>query len=493
MRSNHTTLLLTLLFVIAEFNIVIAQPKRPNILFIAVDDLRPFDLPSYGNPVIKSPAINLLASQGFVFNNQYVAVPTCGASRCSMITGMYPKTREHLSNEASVLTISNKPKTEVPETFIDNLRRNGYYTVGIGKISHSADGYVYPYSSSKSNVLEWPYSWDEMLFDAGKWGTGWNAFFGYSDYSNRNAQKNMVKPYEIGEVHDEGYPDGLTANLAIKKLNELGRKEEPFFLAVGFFKPHLPFNAPKKYWDLYDESNIQLTPAPSIPKNINFASLNESSEFNGYKLGEEKATFENPLSDSYARKIRHAYYASVSYTDTQIGKLLTALSESGLDKNTIVVLWSDHGWHLGDNSIWGKHTLFDWALKNVFILKVPGMKGGKGINQITSAVDIYPSLMELCNVKMPHKTDGKSFVPLLRNNKKNESENVAYGYYNNGITMRTDRYRLTKYFRKKEPLVELYDHIKDPYENENIASKNPKLVNTLMRLLDNANIDLYKK
>ena len=153
MRSNYTTLLLTLLFVIAEFNIVIAQPKRPNILFIAVDDLRPFDLPSYGNPVIKSPAINLLASQGFVFNNQYVAVPTCGASRCSMITGMYPKTREHLSNEASVLTISNKPKTEVPETFIDNLRRNGYYTVGIGKISHSADGYVYPYSSSKSNVL----------------------------------------------------------------------------------------------------------------------------------------------------------------------------------------------------------------------------------------------------------------------------------------------------------------------------------------------------
>ena len=328
--------IIAFLIAMAGLHFGLAQNNHPNVLFIAVDDLRPFDLSCYGNPIIQSPSINALANEGVVFTNQYTTVPTCGASRCSMITGMYPKTKSHLSNEAAVLTISNKSKTDSPESFIDNLRRNGYYTVGIGKISHYVDGYVYPYNASKSNKLELPYSWDEMLFDPGKWQTGWNAFFGYSDASNRNSKQNQVKPYEIDDVADEGYPDGLTANLAVKKIKELGNKQQPFFLAVGFFKPHLPFTAPKKYWDLYDETKIKLTPSPSIPKNVSKSSLIESDEFNQYALGEEKANLEKPLSDDYARKLRHAYYAAASYTDAQIGKLLSTLKEAGLDKNTIV-------------------------------------------------------------------------------------------------------------------------------------------------------------
>ena len=492
-KMVNSKYIIAFLIAMAGLHFGLAQNNHPNVLFIAVDDLRPFDLSCYGNPIIQSPSINALANEGVVFTNQYTTVPTCGASRCSMITGMYPKTKSHLSNEAAVLTISNKSKTDSPESFIDNLRRNGYYTVGIGKISHYVDGYVYPYNASKSNKLELPYSWDEMLFDPGKWQTGWNAFFGYSDASNRNSKQNQVKPYEIDDVADEGYPDGLTANLAVKKIKELGNKQQPFFLAVGFFKPHLPFTAPKKYWDLYDETKIKLTPSPSIPKNVSKSSLIESDEFNQYALGEEKANLEKPLSDDYARKLRHAYYAAASYTDAQIGKLLSTLKEAGLDKNTIVVLWSDHGWHLGDDLVWGKHTLSEWALKNVFVIKAPNVKGGKKINQITSAVDIYPSLMDLCNVKMPMPTDGKSFTPLLNSKKNIHASNIAYSYYNNGISVRTNKYRLTKYIRDNKPVIELYDHLRDPYENNNIADKSPKIVHSLMALLNNANWDLYTK
>jgi arylsulfatase A-like enzyme len=490
---SKTTILIIFFSVAFHCTYCQAPPKRPNVLFIMVDDLRPSDLPCYGNSHIKSPNIDALAAEGCVFTKQFAAIPTCGASRCNIITGMYPRIKAELTNEASVATLSGKPKTDDPRTFIDNLKRNGYYTVGIGKISHSPDGYVYPYLSPRSDKLELPYSWDEMLFNPGKWGTGWNAFFGYANGNNRNNLDNKVKPYEEADVNDEGYPDGLTADLAIKKLQELGRKDQPFFLAVGFFKPHLPFNSPKKYWDMYDESKISLTPSPGIPKNVNKASLNESDEFNQYKLGDEEASLERPVSDAYARKLRHAYFAAVSYSDAQVGKVLAELKQSGLDKNTIVILWSDHGWHLGDDLVWGKHTLFEWALRSVLIVKAPGMKEGLKCSKVISAVDIYPTLMELCGVKMPHKTDGKSFVLLLKKPESSDWKNVAYSYFNNGITVCTDRYRFTKYFRVKEPTLELYDHQTDPYENDNIAADHPDIVKKLMKIWEQGNTGVYNK
>jgi arylsulfatase A-like enzyme len=462
-----------------------------NVLFIAIDDLRP-ELGCYGADYIKSPNIDKLASSGIVFTNHFVQVPTCGASRFSMLTGMLPKTTSHLSNEACHKYISGQSETDKPETFIHHLRRNGYYTVGIGKISHYADGLLYAYTDPVGTERELPYSWDELVFNSGKWGTGWNAFFGYANGENRQSLNKQVKPYEMGNVDDTGYPDGLTAELAIKKLKELSVKGKPFFLGVGFFKPHLPFNSPKKYWDLYDENEIPLAPYPDIPENVNITSLHNSGEFNGYKRGKEKPSINHPVSDEYARKIRHAYFASISYIDAQVGKLLDELETEGLAENTIVVIWGDHGWHLGDQRMWGKHTIFERALKSAFIIKAPTLSsGGTKVNKVVSAIDIYPTLIELCGVKMPCETDGKSLVSIMKNPVLQHWENVSYGYFKKGISLRTDKYRLTRYFRKQEPVIELYDHQTDPYESKNIAAENPEIVEQLMPLLEKGNTGLY--
>ncbi len=462
------------------------QPvQKPNVLFICVDDLRP-ELGCYGSNYIKSPNIDRLAKTGAVFTNHFASIPTCGASRCSMLAGMLPRTAGHLNNEACRWFISGKPETDQPETFIHHLKRNGYYTVGIGKISHYVDGLLYGYTDPVGTEYELPHSWNEMYFHPGKWGTGWNAFFGYVDGTNRQSRKKQVKPYEMADVEDTGYPDGLIAQQALAKLDELAKKKEPFFLAVGFFKPHLPFNAPKKYWDLYDESTIPLSPNPFIPENVNKKSLHESGEFNGYELGDEKASLDGPVSDAYARKLRHAYFACVSYVDAQIGKLLDELERLGLAENTVIVLWGDHGWHLGDQLVWGKHTLFERALKSALIMKVPGVTHGGNIAGIVSTIDIYPTIVELCHLQMPHETDGKSLVPLLKNGNASW-QNVSFGYYNKGISMRTDKYRITRYFRAEEPIIELYDHQADPNETRNIAAEYPDLVEQLLKEWEKGN------
>lgn len=466
------------------------KEKMPNVLFIAVDDLRP-ELGSYGNKIAHTPHMDNLASEGVLFKNHFVQVPTCGASRYALLTGMRPKTPKHLSNRAIEYEISGKAEDSIPETFIHQLRRNGYYTVGIGKISHSADGLVYGYTEEPSDKRELPNSWDELVFDSGKWGTGWNSFFGYSNGENRQSQKKMVKPYEAGDVDDDGYVDGLTANLTISKLRELKKRSEPFFLGVGFFKPHLPFNAPKKYWDLYDRNEIPLSPNPSIPENINLKSLHGSGEFNQYTLTDESAGLSHAVSDAYAKKLRHSYLAAVSYIDAQIGKVLDELHSLGLDENTIVVVWGDHGWHLGDQRVWGKHTIFEKALKSVLIVKAPKLGlTHKVLNSVVETVDIYPSIMQLCNIELPYKTDGESFIDQIRNPNA-QNNNVAYSYFRNGISLRTDNYRLTKYFRKEEPSIELYDHASDPDETRNIAQSRPDIVQELMPLLDKGNTGLY--
>lgn len=467
------------------------KDQSPNVLFISVDDLRP-ELGCYGNKILKTPVLDKLADDGALFTNHFVQVPTCGPSRQSLLTGLRPINRAQLSNDVTAKELANKPEGALPETFIHQLRRNGYYTVGIGKISHSADGLVYGYTEKPSNKRELPHSWDEFAFDSGKWGTGWNAFFGYANGENRQSMEKQVKPYEAGNVGDDGYPDGLTAQLAIKKLRELKGNPKPFFLGVGFFKPHLPFNAPAKYWDFYERDSIPLSPNPLIPENVNRRSLHNSGELNNYRLTDELANLNRPVSDAYARKLKHAYYASISYIDHQIGKVLLELRSLGLDQNTIVVVWGDHGWHLGDQQMWGKHALFDKALNSALIIKLPKEQTkGDVIKSIVETIDIYPTILELCNVDLPYSIDGESFTNLLYD-PKTQKKGTAYSYFKNGISLRTDRYRLTRYYRKEEPKVELYDHVNDPLETVNIASNKTELVSELMPLLEKGNTGLYE-
>ncbi|WP_232724808.1 sulfatase [Algoriphagus formosus] len=473
------------------FQSIAQERDRPNVLFIAVDDLRP-ELGAYGKAYAITPHMDRLASQSSLFTNHYVTVPTCGASRYSLLVGKLPQSRQDLSNMAAVNQLARKPESERRKTFIQDFRQKGYYTVGIGKISHHPDGYVYEYDERKSDLIELPGSWDEMLFNPGKWETGHNAFFGYADGSNRTDRNKQVKPYEMAEVSDEGYVDGLSAELAIAKLQELKAKDQPFFLGLGFFKPHLPFTAPKKYWDLYDPEEIPLAPFPAIPQGSSRASLIQSGEFNQYALGEEKAGLDQAVSDPYAHKLRHAYLAAVSYVDAQIGKVLDELERLGLDENTVIVLWGDHGWHLGDQLVWGKHTLFESALHSVLMIKAPGIPSTR-IKQVVSTLDIYPTLLDLTGNADDSDLDGKSLVGLMKNSQSENWRNTAYSYFNQGISLRTPTHRLTQYFRSESSEFELYDLIQDPNETQNIASYSPQVFGVLKALLDAGNTGLFDK
>lgn len=460
-------------------------PQKPNVLFICVDDLRT-ELNCYGVTHIKSPHLDQLASEGFLFNKHFVNVPTCGASRHCLLTGQYPVSLAHTKNDITATTTSVLPEAAQPESFIHQLKKNGYYTVGIGKITHHPDGHVYGYLDEPVDKPELPYSWDEMLLNDTKWGSGHHAFFGYANGSNRNTLNKEVKPYECADVSDEAYPDGLSANLAIQKLQELKKKGNPFFLGVGFFKPHLPFTAPKKYWDLYATEDIPLPPYQAIPENSGKATLHGSGEFNQYKLGEEKASLNGPMSDEYVRKMRHAYAACVSYVDAQIGKVLKELDRLGMAENTIVVVWGDHGWHLGDHLVWGKHSIYDRSLHSALLMRVPGMKG-RTVEKVVSTTDIYPTLMELCNTPVQHELSGQSMVALLHNANDKEWRNTAYAYWRSGYSMRTPEYRIMRYHKKDCNEYELFDHMKDPNETRNIAGENPELIQELLPELELGN------
>ena len=466
------------------------ETTSPNVLFIAVDDLRP-ELGIYGNPIVKSPNIDQLAREGSFFSRHYVQVPTCGASRYSLMTGLRPRKRIHIDNRVFYREMANQDEKEQPESFVHHFRRNGYTTVGIGKLSHSVDGLVYGYEEEPSDVKEMPHSWDRFVFNPGKWKTGWNAFFAYANGENRQSLKGQVKPYESAEVLDEGYPDGLILKSALEELNKLKAQQNPFFLGVGFFKPHLPFNAPKKYWDLYDSSTIPIASDPFIPQNVHPESIGKMGEFYNYKLSDEKPTLDQSVSDEYARKLIHGYYASISYIDHLIGQLLAELKSLDLDKNTMVVLWGDHGWHLGNDRKWGKHSLFERSLKSALIVKLPGLNhASKEINTIVETVDLYPTLLDFCGIGQPYELDGKSLVELIKTGKSNH-ENRAIGFWKNGISIRTGPYRLTKFFREEEPTIELYDHLLDPEENINIAFDLQKIVDSLMPVLEQATPEFY--
>ena len=454
---------------------------RPNVLFIAVDDLRP-ELGCYGSAHIRTPEIDKLAKAGRVFKRHYIQSAVCGPSRCSLLTG-----RRFWSWDCWKEARKLKTEPAVPVSIAHLFHRGGYRTVCIGKISHLPGGVTDP--TGKRHEV--PFSWDLAYAPVGKWKDPWGAFFCYADGSVREygyGRNKADKPaFECADVSDEGYADGLNAREAIKQLGDLKSRRKPFFLAVGFYKPHLPHNAPKKYWDMYDPDKIPLAPNRKPPKNVDASiSLHPSFEMTTHYAwpgGKGKIT------DAQARRQRHAYFACVSYIDAQVGKVLGELKRLDLDRNTIVVLWGDHGWHLGEHGIFGKHTNFEVAARSPLIIKTPDMPhAGQSTDALAETVDIYPTLADLCGLKAPADLPGVSLRSILGDPNRRVKDG-AFSFFGRGRyfgrTLRSDRYRIVEWSdsRKKLPTkLELYDHHSDPGENINIAAnpENKKLVQKLL-------------
>lgn len=462
-----------------------AANRHYNVLLICVDDLRP-ELGCYGETHMTTPNMDRLAATGRLFNRHYVQLPTCGASRFALLSGRYPGNGVSYNNGAFSQLKPNDDITTLPECF----RSNGYRTVGIGKISHTPDGKVFSYDGRGDGHLEMPDAWDEVTGPANKWGTGWDAFFAYADGSSRTDRrrdKQSAPPFEAADVDDHGYPDGYIADMAVDKLKALQISDDkPFFLAVGFFKPHLPFNAPKKYWDLYDKGAIELAPYRERPEGLNSdIPMHGSGEMFGYT--HSKGARE---SADHARNLRHGYYASVSYTDAQVGRVLDELDRLGLSQNTIVVLWGDHGWHLGDQGIWGKHTLFERALRSAMIVRTPGMKSpGTATDAIIETVDIYPTLASLCGLPteaVPNDINGQSFTAVL-DDPAASTDGVAISFWKSsghtGVSVRTDQHRITTWHEGDKPpaLIEMYDHHADPNETKSVTDGHEKVIADSLR------------
>jgi len=441
-------------------------PSRPNILLICVDDLRP-ELGCFGAEHAISPNIDALAARGRAFTRHYVQAPTCGASRYGLLSGRRPTHPAQLGNHFMIQHMAQQPEGDEAESFVHHFRRNGYHTVGVGKISHSSDGLA----SRDPDARELPHSWDRWHAVTGKWGKGDAPFFGFADGSNRNTRKYEVPPFEAGEVDDQGYPDGLHTELALAELRRCAQSEQSFLLAVGFFKPHLPFNAPKKYWDLYERDSIPVSANPELPGGASRPFVHDSAEFfQRYKLGREFGGAGKVLSEEYAREIRHAYLACVSYIDAQVGLLLAELDTLGLSDNTIVVLWGDHGWHLGDQTIWGKHSLFERALRSPLILAGPGIdQAGQPSDTLAASIDLYPTLCDWSGVQPPAGLDGVSLLPVVRDAEHRLTRPV-FGYQRNGVSMRTETHRLMIQRRKGEWQIALFDHRVDPFEKNGLAA-----------------------
>ena len=440
-----------------------ANARKPNVLFIAVDDLRP-ELGCYGKSQIKSPNIDRLASQGIVFERAYCMVPTCGASRASLMTGIRP-------SRSRFVNYSTWAEKDAPgiTTLNTHFKRHGYYTVSLGKVFHhpndNAEGWSEP--AWRPRGVPWYRRPENQELHVRR---------------QKQGDRKRGPAWESADVPDRAYADGILAERAVKDLRRLKEKDEPFFLAVGFFKPHLPFIAPKKYWDLYEYEKIRLPDNYYVPSDSPKESIHTSGELRAY-AGIPAA---GAVPNDAARKLIHGYYACVSYTDALIGKLLDELDRLELANDTIVVLWGDHGWNLGEHTLWCKHSCYETSMHAPLIIKAPGIDGGEKTRGLTEFIDIYPSLSELAGLPLPEHLQGRSFVPLLRS-PEHEWKTEAIGRFRNGDTIRTDRFRYTEYTDGKRKFLArmLYDHESDPNENVNVSERDdqPNAVQSLTKQL----------
>lgn len=437
-----------------------SKPSKPNILFIAVDDLKPL-MNAYGDKKAIVPGLDRLARQGMAFQNCYTQQAVSGPTRASILTGMRPdktKVWDLITDFRQV----NPNAVSMPEYFI----KNGYETAATGKIfhmesagpGHDAPSWSLPYVKTRGKT-----------------------------YANSNPGEGKKGPAtECADVPDTYYQDGDCAVQSIKLMNQLKEKGKPFFLAVGFIRPHLPFVAPRKYWDLYQRDQFAIAPfqqkaagSPDLAYHTSgeLKSYTDIPKFNNYSENEL-----NHLSVDKQKELLHGYYAATSYMDAQLVKVLDELDRLKLTDNTIIVLWGDHGWHLGDHGLWNKHSNFEQATHVPLIISAKGMRtNSKPVTQC-EFVDVFPTLCELSGIPIPQYLDGISLVPALKNPRAKLRE-YAFSQYPRGAvtgyTIRTKRYRYTQwigerytaakpYSQAKVLVSEMYDYEKDPLETKNL-------------------------
>jgi iduronate 2-sulfatase len=480
--------------------------KKLNVLFIAVDDLRP-ELHCYGTAGVKSPHIDRLAGTGVLFSRVYCQIALCCPTRSSLLTGLRPDSTGVYHNALHFRKV-------VPDviTLPEQFKKHGYYAVGLGKVFHGGmddpQSWSEPFHPPQGNEYQLPANQQLMRQS--------RAAAAKEQAAGKQAAWSAGPPTEAADVPDNAYPDGATAESALRVLQRI--QDRPFFLAVGFLKPHLNFCAPKRYWDLYDPKDITLADNPFAPQGAPRAALHHSLELR-VREGVPK---NGPIPDDLARHLIHGYRACVSYIDAQVGRLLDEVDRLGLADNTIVILWGDHGWHLGEHALWGKATNYEVATRVPLILRAPGAKAnGQACNALVEFVDIYPTLCELAGLPRPAHLEGCSFVPLLAEpgrpwksaafsqfpcpslrewaglpasqameamfrplleesehewnpNAAKEDPRNTENEHIMGYSMRTDRYRFTRWIDRHDDnkliAVELYDHLKDPAENVNLAA-----------------------
>ena len=435
---------------------------KMNVLFVVVDDLRP-QLGCYGQEQIVSPNIDNLARDGLLFERAYCQQAVCAPSRCSVLSGCRPDTTQ-------IYDLSTPLRKNMPDvlTLPEHFKNNGYETVSVGKVYHHPKDDLQGWSEdpfrSKGDWKGRGYLTDEAI----------EAIKKNEEYlRQRNDRRTgLGPPFEAANVPDNAYHDGKDTDAAIEELKRL--KDKPFFLGMGFHKPHLPFNSPKNYWDMYPPEKIKLADNPFEPEGVTEYSLTSFGELRGY-FGMPKT---GPVPDEQARQLIHGYSACVSYMDAQLGRLLAELERLKLRDKTVIILWGDHGWKLGEHASWCKHTNFEVDARAPMIISVPGMKNAdKRTYALTEFVDMYPTLCDLCGLPIPEHLEGLSFAPLLEKPdlpwKKAAFSQYPRGHVM-GRTMRTERYRYTEWRERKSGEVkarELYDHQRDSQENVNVIHR----------------------
>lgn len=426
--------------------------SKPHVLFIIVDDLRP-ELGCYGNTKIVTPNIDQLADEGTLFENAYCQVPVCGASRASLMTGLYPTKNRFVRYYARA--DEDAPSVEdIPAWF----QKHGYTTISNGKVYH--------HKSDNAG------SWDESFRP--------KDFREYLLPENQGLAFNQQVAWEAPDVADSAYATGRLAEKVIGDLKRAKDQGTPFFITAGFTKPHLPFNAPKKYWDFYDRDDFELASNPYRPHG---APQNAMHNWNELRDGYGGMPKTGNLPDEISRTLIHGYYACTSYTDAMIGRILEALRELELTDSTIVVLLGDHGWQLGEHSLWCKHSNFQTSLHSPLIFYAPGYTGGQRVSGLVEFVDIYPTLCDLSSLDTPDHLQGRSLVSLL-DNPTGDGKKAVFSRYHAGESVKVSRYRYTEW---EDGARMLYDHHKDPEENQNISEnpENKQTIETMQALLRN--------